>query len=237
MGDACAVINFPVDIKPGSCPNPVNVKSKGVLPVAILGTEVFDVTTIDPTTLTLSRESIEGSVPQIRYAYGDVATPFQGEECECNDLNDDGYIDLTVKFDMLELVETLKLNDIPGEMVALQINSNLKEENGGIEIKGKDCVWVLGGHRQIAGKVAGDVQEGRTITLYKQGCIPTLMGTTLTDSNGLYLFDELGTTGRYTIEPDDSGCSFEPESYRNIDIPQLDSTIYDFDSICGGAEN
>ncbi|MHC4346223.1 MAG: hypothetical protein ACYSUP_16230, partial [Planctomycetota bacterium] len=32
-----------VDIKPQSCPNPFNIKSKGVLPVAILGTDEFDV--------------------------------------------------------------------------------------------------------------------------------------------------------------------------------------------------
>ena len=38
-----AGINVAVDIKPGSCPNPLNIKSKGVLPVAILGTEDFDV--------------------------------------------------------------------------------------------------------------------------------------------------------------------------------------------------
>ena len=53
-----------VDIKPGSCPNPLNVKSSGVLPVAILGTADFDVTTIDATSIRLAgvsplRSSIE----------------------------------------------------------------------------------------------------------------------------------------------------------------------------------
>jgi len=37
-----------VDIKPGSYPNPLNVKSKGVLPVAILGTTAFDVSDVCP---------------------------------------------------------------------------------------------------------------------------------------------------------------------------------------------
>ena len=39
-----------LDIMPQSCPNPLNAKSKGVLPVAILGTRGtpdFDVSTID----------------------------------------------------------------------------------------------------------------------------------------------------------------------------------------------
>ena len=51
------VINYsillPVDIKPGSCPNPINVKSKGVLPTEILGTEDFDVTMVDPASVRL----------------------------------------------------------------------------------------------------------------------------------------------------------------------------------------
>ena len=43
-----------VDIKPGGCPTPVNVGSKGVLPVAVLGTGDFDVSTIDPQSITLA---------------------------------------------------------------------------------------------------------------------------------------------------------------------------------------
>ena len=41
------MVSVDVDIKPGSCPNPLNVASKGVLPVAILGSGDFDVTDID----------------------------------------------------------------------------------------------------------------------------------------------------------------------------------------------
>jgi hypothetical protein len=58
-----------VDIRPRSCPNPLNVKSKGILPVAILGTEEFDVYDIDPVSVRL-----EGVAP-IRSSYEDVATP------------------------------------------------------------------------------------------------------------------------------------------------------------------
>ena len=36
-------ITISIDIKPGSCPNPLNSNSQGVLPVALLGTEDFDV--------------------------------------------------------------------------------------------------------------------------------------------------------------------------------------------------
>ena len=37
-----------IDIKPGSDPNSINLRSKGVIPVAILTTEDFDATTVDP---------------------------------------------------------------------------------------------------------------------------------------------------------------------------------------------
>ena len=42
------ILQVPIDIKPGSCPNPINVKSKGVLPVAVVGNSSFDVTQVDP---------------------------------------------------------------------------------------------------------------------------------------------------------------------------------------------
>jgi hypothetical protein len=134
-------INVFLDIKPGSCPNPLNLKSKGVLPVAILGTEDFDVTTIDPVTILLTREGYEGVAP-LRWAYEDVATPFDGELCECHDLNGDGYLDLTLKFKMQELVETLYLGEIKGETISLTIIGNLKEEAGSTPIRGSDCVRV-----------------------------------------------------------------------------------------------
>jgi hypothetical protein len=131
-----------VDIKPGSCPNPLNKKSKGVLPVAVLGTEDFDVTTIDPATIELTREG-RGVAP-LRWSYEDVATPFEGELCDCHDLNGDGYMDLTLKFDTQELVEKLALCDFgDGEEIPLTITGNLKEEEGGTPIKGEDCIRVL----------------------------------------------------------------------------------------------
>jgi hypothetical protein len=148
-GDQTVTIDVPcqipvfVDIKPGSCPNPLNLKSKGVLPVAILGTEDFDVTTIDPNTILLTREGIEEGVAPIRWSYEDVATPFEGELCDCYDEGEDGYLDLTLKFDTQELVETLGLSDEAGNTIRLTLTGNLKEEEGGTPIEGEDCIWVL----------------------------------------------------------------------------------------------
>jgi hypothetical protein len=40
-----------IDIKPGSYPNSINLKSKGVVPVAVLTTDDFDASTVDPSTV------------------------------------------------------------------------------------------------------------------------------------------------------------------------------------------
>lgn len=49
ISEIAAVVG--IDIKPGSSRNPINTKSKGVIPVAILGSDSFDVMDIDRTTL------------------------------------------------------------------------------------------------------------------------------------------------------------------------------------------
>lgn len=132
-----------VDIKPGSCPNPINPKGKGVLPVAICGTDDLDVTTIDPATILLTREEYPGEVEPLRWSYEDVATPFEGELCDCHDENGDGIMDLTFKFRKKEVIETLELADACGDTIPLTITGNLKEEEGETPIIGHDCVWVL----------------------------------------------------------------------------------------------
>lgn len=137
------VITVYVDIKPGSCPNPLNLGSKGVLPVAVLGTEDFNVTTIDPGTILLTREGVEGGVAPTRWNYEDVATPFDGELCDCHELTGDGYRDLSLKFDMQAVVTTLGLSGEAGNTIPLTITGKLKEEAGGTSIEGQDCIWVL----------------------------------------------------------------------------------------------
>lgn len=134
---------IPVDIRPGSCPNPINPKSKGVLPVALLGTEDFDATIIDPATLELKREGEEFGAAPLRWAYEDVATPFKGggTPCECHDLDGDGYLDLTLKFDVQEVVSCLG-GVREGDKVRLILTGKLKEEFGGTPVRGQDCVWL-----------------------------------------------------------------------------------------------
>jgi hypothetical protein len=136
----------PVDIKPGSCPNPLNVGSKGALPVAILGTDEFDVTEIDRDTVRLV------GVAALRSAYEDVGTPFypltgKSERMDCTEQGGDGIVDLTLKFDRQQVVEAVEqalgspVTD--GQVVPLQITGNLLEESGGDGIEGEDVVIML----------------------------------------------------------------------------------------------
>jgi hypothetical protein len=101
----CGVPVVYVDVKPQSCPNPLNVKSKGLLPVAFLGTEDFDVSSVDPSAVTLL------GVPPITWDYEDVSTPleeFPGENCECTEAGPDGYLDLVFHFDTQEVVAAME---------------------------------------------------------------------------------------------------------------------------------
>ena len=131
-------IEVPLDIKPTSCPNPLNVKSKGVLPVAILGTEEFDVNDIDPASVRL-----EGVAP-LRWALEDVATPYEPyvekEDCmDCNQCGPDGYTDLTLKFNKQEIITVL--GDVEdGDCLVLTLQGELLD---GTPIYGEDVVKIL----------------------------------------------------------------------------------------------
>ena len=57
--EVVARIKVKIDIKPGSFPNSINLKSKGVIPVAVFGTNEFNVSSIDPATVTLSGAPIK----------------------------------------------------------------------------------------------------------------------------------------------------------------------------------
>ena len=128
-----------LDIKPGSWPNPFNPVSKGVLPLAVCGSDEFDVMTIDPDTILLGREGVDGLVP-LRWSYEDVGTPFGGEPCDGHDLNGDGFMDLALKFSTQELMSTLGLGDLAGQTVPLLLTGSLLD---GTPLEGIDWVWVL----------------------------------------------------------------------------------------------
>jgi hypothetical protein len=135
-----APLEVAVDIKPASCPNPINVKSSGVLPVAVLGSEDFNVSSIDVASIRLA-----GAAP-IRSSYEDVATPVSdSNECECSTEGPDGFLDLTLKFETQEIVDVL--GEVShGDELMLGLNGVLSDET---PVGGRDCVIIRGRHKPL----------------------------------------------------------------------------------------
>jgi hypothetical protein len=72
-----------VDIKPGSERNPINPRSRGVIPVGILGSDTFDAADVDVSTL----------------GFGPDGAPLAGESrVHLVDVNGDGFTDLLAHF-------------------------------------------------------------------------------------------------------------------------------------------
>ncbi len=74
-----------LDIKPGSYPNSINTKSNGVIPVALLGTDIFDVRTVDVASLAFGPNNAQPKHDQ---------TDSEVYEEHIQDVNFDGYEDL-----------------------------------------------------------------------------------------------------------------------------------------------
>lgn len=88
------VLEVVLDVHPGSRINPVNLKSRGALPVGLLSTESADATQIDPETLRLGDPLL----------MGDGATGAAPWKWKVTDLNRDGLPDLMLHFWTQDLV-------------------------------------------------------------------------------------------------------------------------------------
>ena len=136
----CGAVAAHLDIKPGSCPNPLNVTvpkggkaNGGVLPVAVLGSDAFDVRDID-----VSSIALEGVSP-LRHNYEDAAAPPESaDDCACSDAGPDGYTDLTLKFARLDVVAAL--GKVSGNRVPLTLTGRMKD---GTAIELSDCVTIV----------------------------------------------------------------------------------------------
>ena len=128
-----------LDVKPGSCPNPVNVNAGGVLPVAIAGTESLDISHIDPATVRLN------GIAPLRWSFEDVTAPFEPymdkalDEKACMSSGPDGYTDLTLKFSTVEIAEAL--GTVPdGRVLALELTGKLFD---GTPVMGEDMIRII----------------------------------------------------------------------------------------------
>jgi hypothetical protein len=113
---APTVIAIDVDIKPGSDRNPINVGSRGVIPVAILGSADFNVQDVDVSSL----------------AFGVNGAHAEGPG-EIEDVNDDGFPDLMLHF----RTQAVGVNDGDSELCLSGANWD------GVPLKGCDSIVTV----------------------------------------------------------------------------------------------
>jgi len=130
------IILVDVDVKPQSCPNPINTNSRGVIPVAILGSDLLDVSEIDVSTIQL-----EGVSP-IKHDIEDVASPLlvptELDENSCTADGPDGFDDLTLKFDAQEVIAALGPVE-KGDVISVELEGELLN---GITFEGYDIIII-----------------------------------------------------------------------------------------------
>jgi hypothetical protein len=121
------IIPVVIDIKPGSDRNPINLKSNGVLPVAILSTSMLDAKQVDISTLLFGDPLLiaDGKSP---------VSPLRGNY---EDVNYDGLADLTLKFSMQDLLmnEVIGTATVQGHLAGKLLN--------GKAITGGDMVTIV----------------------------------------------------------------------------------------------
>ncbi len=127
---AVAPLVIAMDITPTSDPNPVSLRNRGQLPVAILGTPTFDPTAVDVSTLTLGDES----GPDTPVTRRRNSTYIAAQE----DVNGDGTVDLVVMFEVSALVRN---GDLTESSAVLTLRGLLAD--GCTHFRGEDTVWPL----------------------------------------------------------------------------------------------
>lgn len=133
-----------LDVKPTSCPNPINVHLTGdlsprvkgdVLSVAVLGTADFDVDELDVSTVRL-----QGVVAPLRFDLEDVSAPVvEGALCECTTEGPDGYVDLTLKFSKAAVAAALGAVE-DRDVVPVTLTGFLGD---GTIVEATDCILVF----------------------------------------------------------------------------------------------
>lgn len=103
-----------IDIKPGSDPNDVDPESKGVIPVAVLSTEAFDATQVDP----------------LSVAFGPSGAAEAHERSHIEDIDDDGDADVILHFKTQET--GIHCGDIEATLTGMTF--------GGEAITGSDAI-------------------------------------------------------------------------------------------------
>jgi subtilisin family serine protease len=123
-----ATASIDIDIRPGACDNPFNPKSRGVLPVLLLGSDDINVCDIDIATLLLAGAGA---------AHARVADMSGGTDCASQ--APDGHDDLLIKFRSEEIAAPTTSSK--GDIVTLGLTGQLVD---GTTIGGQADVRIVG---------------------------------------------------------------------------------------------
>jgi hypothetical protein len=170
-----AAVPLSADIKPGSCPNPLNLSMRdgtdGIITTnhgdehtineeesafkaapdgsssrTVIPVAVLGTDELDVYEIDRASLTLAGVSP-MRSAFEDVSTPMPAgaAECECNTLGPDGLTDLTLKFDKAAIIAALG-SVSDGQVVPLALAGEMMD---GTAIEGQDCVVIhIGGSGQ-----------------------------------------------------------------------------------------
>ena len=123
-----------IDIKPNSDPSSYGCKSKGSIPVAVLGSSTFDATAIDADTVLFGATGTET---------GEVHSKKGSAKRHVEDYNGDGFLDMIFHFDFQST--GFGCDDIPpGEKSAELVGILTGELSDGTAIQGKDILRLTG---------------------------------------------------------------------------------------------
>lgn len=109
--------NVEIDIKPASFPNSINPRNRGRIPVAILTTDTFNASTVDPTTV----------------LFGRIGTEAAAMQSAVEDIDGDGDNDLNLHFN------TQDTGTVCGDASAFLTGQTL----GGQALRGSDSVNMV----------------------------------------------------------------------------------------------
>ncbi|MDA0769234.1 MAG: DUF11 domain-containing protein [Chloroflexi bacterium] len=126
-----------IDIRPGSDRNPLNLRSRGMLPVAIMGATNFDVNDIDLSTIRFGVD-------------GDNTMPQHRRVGHIKDINSDGIDDMVLHFRTQAL--GISRDTERGDIVTLFLTGEL---NDGTEFDGEDTVTIVGNRHHYFGFMDG----------------------------------------------------------------------------------
>ncbi len=163
-GEVFPFVDFRLDIKPGSCPNPFllsensvreNRGAHGVTTVALVGTPETNVQAVDTDSLEMVTPN-GARIPPLSISFEDVSgAPESAVACECDGGFPDGEGDLVMKFDNRLLFFLLgSAND--GDEVMVAVQGKLRD---GTPFQASDCFWIVDRRNPAFADVATLVSE------------------------------------------------------------------------------